>query len=139
PGRDAVSGHTSEGAAVARLADYQGRMLNHVEVLYQRGERELAVMFFEALGCEVVDTLTPCETGSTILYVWPDAAEHDRLNNVLYLSEVRHPQWKLEQTLADPLAHDPELAAAFAALRPQARPAPPGTPPFGLRYPAVRG
>jgi hypothetical protein len=120
---------------VARLADYQGRMLNHVEVLYQRGERELAVAFFEALGCEVVDTLTPCERGSTILYVWPDTAEHDRLNNVLYLSEVRDPQWKLEQTLADRLDRDPELADAFAAYRHKARTAPHGTPHFGLRYP----
>jgi hypothetical protein len=124
---------------MARLSDYQGRMLNHVELLYQRGERELAILFFEALGCEVIDTETPCETGSTILYVFPERSEHDRVNNVLYLSEVRDPQWQLEQVLGDRLGHDPELAAAVAAFRHKARTAPHGTPHFGLRYPSFAG
>ena len=47
---------------MALLSDYSGHMLNHVETLYQRGERELAIALFEALGCRVVDTETPCET-----------------------------------------------------------------------------
>lgn len=115
------------------LSEFRGRMLNHGETLYQRGERELAIQFYEALGCEVVDTHTPCETGSTILYAFPDPDEHDRLNNVLYLSEIRDQQWDLEEALADRLSHDAELAATFESYRLKARTAPHGIPHFGLR------
>ena len=35
------------------LTDYPGRLVNHIEILYQRGERELAKQFFALLGCTI--------------------------------------------------------------------------------------
>src|SRR5262245_28254129 len=96
------------------LTDYPGRLLNHGELLYQRGERELAKQFFELLGCTIVDTATDAGTGSTILYVYPEATCQDRLNNVVYLSEIREPQYQLEQVLATRLRDDEELREAIA-------------------------
>ncbi len=115
--------------------DYRGHLLNHVEVLYQRGERELATRFFEALGCTVVDTATDAGTGSTILFVYPEETWQDRLNNVVYLSEVREPQRQLEQILAARARGDDELRDAIAAYDHKARTNPHGIPHFGLRYP----
>jgi hypothetical protein len=121
---------------MALLTEYRGRLLNHVELLYQRGERDLAIAFFEALGCRVVATDREIETGSTILCVYPEPDECDIVNNVLYLSEVRDPQWELERALAGAVDRDPALAAAVAAFRHKAATAPHGNPHFGLRYPS---
>ena len=119
---------------MASLTEYRGRLLNHVEILYQRGERGLALRFFELLGCTVVDTERDAGTGSTIVCVYPEESEQDRLNNVIYLSEVREPQWELEQVLAARLAGDPELRAALDRYDSKARRAPHGITHFGLRY-----
>jgi hypothetical protein len=121
---------------MASLTEYQGRLLNHVEVLYQRGERELAVRFFEAVGCTVVDTSRDAGMGSTIICVYPEESEQDRLNNVVYLSEVRQPQWELEQVLTERLRNDAELRAAVERYDTKARTSPHGITHFGLRYPS---
>jgi|HubBroStandDraft_6_1064221.scaffolds.fasta_scaffold710679_1 hypothetical protein len=117
------------------LTDYPGRLLNHVEILYQRGQRELAKDFFALLGCTIVDTGTDAGTGSSILYVYPEETCQDRLNNVLYLSEIREPQWELEQLLAARLRDDVELRDAIAKYDRKARYHPHGVTHFGLRYP----
>ena len=124
---------------MALLTEYRGRLLNHVELLYQRGERDLAIAFFEALGCRVVATDREIETGSTILCVYPEPDECDIVNNVLYLSEVRDVQWELERALGDAVGRDPVLAGAVAAFRHKAATAPHGNPHFGLRYPSFAG
>jgi hypothetical protein len=118
------------------LTEYPGRLLNHVELLYQRGERELAKRFFELLGCTIVDTQTDSGTGSSILYVYPEASCQDRLNNVCYLSEIREPQWQLEQVLNARLHGDDELRDALAKYDHKARHHPHGISHFGLRYPS---
>lgn len=118
------------------LTNYPGQLLNHVEILYQRGERELAKQFFTFLGCTIVDTETDSGTGSSILYVYPEATCQDRLNNVVYLSEIRQPQWQLEQVLAERLKTDIELGDAIARYDHQARNEPHGITHFGLRYPS---
>jgi hypothetical protein len=118
------------------LTDYPGRLLNHIEILYQRGERELAKQFFEFLGCTIVDTATDSGTGSSILYVYPEPTCQDRMNNVCYLSEIREPQWELEQLLAARLKDDEELRDAIAAYDDKARNHPHGITHFGLRYPS---
>jgi hypothetical protein len=123
-------------ATMALLTEYRGRLLNHVELLYQRGERDLAVAFFEALGCRVVATDRAIETGSTILCVYPEPGECDIVNNVLYLSEVRDVQWELERALAAAVEHDAALADAVTAFRHKAATKPHGNPHFGLRYPS---
>lgn len=114
----------------------EGHLLNHVEILYRPGERHLAIAFFEALGCTVVDSGADAGAGSTILYVYPEATWQDRLNNVLYLSEVREPQRRLEEVLASRLAGDRGLRDALAAYDDKARHRPHGTTHFGIRYPA---
>jgi hypothetical protein len=118
------------------LTDYPGRLLNHVEILYQRGERELAKTFFTLLGCTVVDTETDSGAGSSILFVYPEASCQDRLNNVFYLSEIREPQWELEQILNARLGDDDELRDAVARYDDTARNHPHGISHFGLRYPS---
>jgi hypothetical protein len=115
--------------------EYDGHLLNHVEILYRPGERQLAIRFFELLGCTVVDTAADAGTGSTILFVYPEAGWQDRLNNVLYLSEVRQPQRRLEAVLGSRLQTDGELREALAAYDHKARHHPHGTTHFGLRYP----
>jgi hypothetical protein len=121
---------------MALLTEYRGRLLNHVELLYQRDERELAVAFFEALGCHVEATDREIETGSTILCVYPEPNERDIVNNVLYLSEVRDVQWELEQALRTAVGRDADLADAVTAFRHKAATRPHGNPHFGLRYPS---
>jgi hypothetical protein len=39
-----------------KIADYKGKLLNHVEALYRPGERQLAIDLTEALGCAISDT-----------------------------------------------------------------------------------
>ncbi len=118
------------------LTNYPGRLVNHIEILYQRGERELAKQFFALLGCTIVDTQTESGTGSSILFVYPEPTCQDRLNNVVYLSEIRQPQFELEQLLAEHIAADPALADAIARYDHKARNEPHGITHFGLRYPS---
>jgi len=119
------------------LAGYRGRLLNHVETLYQRGERELAIRFVETLGCTVVDTDARVgETGSTILYAFPDPKEQDRLNNVIYMSEIRPAQQALEDALRPLLRADGPAARAFEGYVERALARPHGIPHFGIRYPS---
>jgi hypothetical protein len=120
---------------MASLTDYHGRLLNHVEILYQRGERDLAVRLFTLLGCTIVDTARDSGMGSTIICVYPEESEQDRLNNVIYLSEVRDAQWQLEQVLARRLRDDAELRTAVERYDAKARCSPHGITHFGLRYP----
>lgn len=126
---------SGSGASSTSLTHYPGQLLNHVEILYRPGERELAKRFFELLGCTIVDTQTDSGTGSSILYVYPEATCQDRLNNVCYLSEVREPQWALEELLTGRAAVDAELRDALARYEHKARHHPHGTAHFGLRYP----
>jgi hypothetical protein len=116
---------------MASLTEYKGRLLNHVEVLYPRGERDLAVALFEALGCKVVS-----KEGSSYALVFPEPGEQDRNNNVLYLSEVRDLQWELEQVIEDRVQTDSDLRQAIERYDTKARTQPHGIPHFGLRYPS---
>jgi hypothetical protein len=115
---------------------WNGRGLNHLEVLYQPGERALAVKFAEMLGCAVVETEQVNETGSTYMCVHPEPEDRDMVNNVLYLSEVRPAQRDLEAALNRQVASDAALASALAAYRVKARSRPHGIPHFGLRFPS---
>jgi hypothetical protein len=118
------------------LTEYRGRMLNHVELLYQRGERDLAVAFLEALGCQIVDTNRAVETGATMFCAFPQPGETDLLNNVMYVSEVRPVQYELENALTAAMERDSTLRSAVANFRHKAATAPHGNPHFGVRYPS---
>ena len=115
---------------------YDGKGLNHVELLYQRGERDLASNFLRMLGCAIVPTSQINETGSTYIVVHPDPSDTDGLNNVLYLSEIRAAQWELESLIVLRLDKDEELAEALDAYKTKARTKPHGIPHFGLRFPS---
>ena len=96
----------------------------------------MAKQFFTFLGCTIVDTETDSGTGSSILYVYPEATCQDRMNNVVYLSEIRQPQWELEQVLTERLKTDIELSDAIAKYDHKASNEPHGIAHFGLRYPS---
>lgn len=115
---------------------WDGKGLNHVETLYQRGERELAMRFARLLGCTPIETPQKTERGSTYICVHPDEADRDGMNNVLYLSEIRDPQHDLEQALTARFAADSELAERLGAYRHKAATKPFGIPHFGLRFPS---
>jgi hypothetical protein len=114
---------------------YDGKGLNHVEVLYQRGDRELAVELMEMLGCTAVPTPQVNETGSTYICIHPDDNDQDPVNNVLYLSEIRSAQHDLEEVLKASIAKENALMEVVDAYRHKARTLPYGIPHFGLRFP----
>ena len=115
---------------------YQGKGLNHIETLYQRGERELAIDFVRLLGCTPIPTPQVNETGSTYICVHPDDQDRDGMNNVLYLSEIRPAQAALEEQLRVSLGKDADLAGALGVYRHKAETLPYGIPHFGLRFPS---
>jgi hypothetical protein len=110
-----------------------GHLLNHIELFHRPGERELAIQFFEALHCTVVDITKTFGASSTYLCVYPGASQPDPLNNVLYLSEMRAPQ-PLEALLEARRQHDPEFRAALDSYD-ESRTKPGRVMHFGLRYP----
>jgi len=121
---------------VGLYSDYVGKGLNHIETLYQRGERELAMDFVRLLGCTPIPTPQVNETGSTYICVHPDDNDRDGMNNVLYLSEIRPEQAALEEQLRLSIGKDADLAGALAAYRHKAETLPYGIPHFGLRFPS---
>jgi hypothetical protein len=76
------------------------RRLNHVEMVYRPGERELATRVFELLGLRVSDN------GGPWMFARIDPAIGDVANNACYASEMTPEQWALEQALAGALAAD---------------------------------
>jgi hypothetical protein len=76
------------------------RRLNHVEMVYRPGERELAGRVFELLGMRVLDR------GGTWFTALVDPAVADFSNNACYASEVTPEQWALEQSLAAAITDD---------------------------------
>ena len=115
---------------------YNGKGLNHVELLYQRGDRELAMELLQMLGCTTIPTPQVNETGSTYICVHPDDDDQDPVNNVLYLSEIRPPQYDLEEVLKVSISRDKALTDVVDAYRHRARTLPYGIPHFGLRFPS---
>lgn len=115
---------------MGRLVDYRGRMLNHVEMLYQPGERRLAIKALEALGCKVAGGDRPTMTAHVAL------DGEDAVNNVLYASEVAPEQWALEQAFKRATQSNTDLAKAYAVYQDRYRNRPHGIAHFGIRYPS---
>jgi hypothetical protein len=118
------------------FGDYEGKGLSHLEVLYQEGERDLAIRFMELLGCTVIDTPQVNETGTTYMIVHPEPADDDPINNVFYLSQIRAQQRDLEAVLSNRMGEDAELTQVLDAYRHKARTTPHGVPHFGIRFPS---
>jgi len=104
------------------------RRLNHVELIYRPGERELAFRLFELLGCKPVDR------GGVFLSSLVDPSVPDFQNNVFYASEVTPEQWRLEQALAGALGGTDELGLAGSAYLDRLQREPQRSFHFGVRY-----
>src|SRR6266513_249527 len=98
------------------------RQLNHVELVYRPGERDLATRFFSLLGLE------PIDDDSTFLSVRVAPGDADLLNNVLYASEVTPEQWQLDQAVTAMLDGPGRMYVERMAREPQR------SFHFGIRY-----
>jgi hypothetical protein len=113
---------------------YGGTLLNHLEMLYQPGERGLAISFCEMLGWSVTETDQKSDVGSTYMIVRFEPAESSYIDNVMFLSEMRPEHAELDQTLGLLRDTKPELATVIDAYATRARTYPFGIPHFGIRY-----
>jgi hypothetical protein len=105
------------------------RRLNHVEMVYRPGERELAGRVFEVLGLRVVDR------GGTWFSALVDPDVADFSNNTCYASEVTPEQWELEQSLAAALTSaDDRVGAAARGYLARLRDEPQRSFHFGIRF-----
>jgi hypothetical protein len=88
--------------------------INHVEMIFQPGEREAARAFFEALGFGVSDF-------GPWLFILIDPKTANAVDNVMYASEPVPAQQQFEDRLQRAIANDPELSTAldhFRSVRP---------------------
>ena len=105
------------------------RRLNHVEMVYRPGERDLAGRVFELLGMRVLDS------GGVWLSALIDPAVGDRSNNACYASQVTPEQWTLEQSLISAMASgDSEVGTAAQAYADKVQVEPQHSFHFGIRY-----
>jgi hypothetical protein len=112
------------------INDMSAKALNHVELVYAPGERDLARALFEILGCGVHDSGGPFLSAK----IQPDST--DLTNNAMYASEVTDEQWALEQVLQAELADGP-LRDASAGYLAHLQSHPQRSCHFGIRYPSV--
>lgn len=120
--------------APAKIADYPGVMLNHLEVLYKPGERELAVALMTALGFEVADYDKVSSSGQSYLFIHLEPTDLDTINNIFYLSEARAEQLELEEALQSARQSDARLGAACDGYINKALTKPHGIPHAGIRF-----
>ena len=118
------------------IAEYDGKLLNHVEALYRQGERELAIELVEALGCAVSDTGFKGDGVDTFLAVHPNPDDRNPNNNVFYISQIRPDQLAVEERLKRLRDEDGDFAVLLENYRREARTKPFGIPHFSLRYPS---
>lgn len=119
-----------------KIAQYKGKLLNHIEALYRPGERELAIDLAEALGCAISDTGFKGDGADTFLAVHPNPDDRNAQNNVFYMSQIRPEQLALEERLRDLARQDSNLADDLKSYSHAARTKPFGVPHFSLRYPS---
>jgi hypothetical protein len=115
------------------VTELDSHFLNHVELLHRPGEGELATLFFETLGCTVVDLTDVFGATRRLMGVFHGTEERDALNNVLYLSEFREPHRQLDDALSRLMQDDHELRTAIEQ-HDQVRSKPGDVTHFGLRY-----
>lgn len=85
-------------------------VINHVEMIYQQGERETARALFETMGFGVSDF-------GPWLVVSVDPSNGNGIDNVMYASEPVPAQQKFEAALAEAIANHPEAAAQLEHYR----------------------
>jgi hypothetical protein len=109
------------------LVGADGRLLNHAELVYAPGERQLAARVFEALGCRAVDP------GGPYLVILVDPRSRSFYDNVLYASEMTPEQFELERSLRAQLSGSSELAEKARSYRARFEREPQRTTHFGIR------
>ncbi|MFJ3779006.1 hypothetical protein ACIPX0_45795 [Streptomyces sp. NPDC090075] len=115
-------------------AKYDDFFISHVELMHRPGELDLAIKFFETLGCVTEDLTEDFNAPWTITGIFSGKADRgDVLNNVLYLSELREPDAQLDRHLSALAAGEDELGEALRAYD-QIRRRPGDVTHFGLRY-----
>ena len=105
--------------------------INHVEMVYRPGERQLALRVLSVLGCATMDS------GGTWARGLVDPARTGLAgdsNNVVYVSEVTPEQWALEQELDAALSIG-ELSGPWATYAGRLRDEPQRSSHFGIRCP----
>lgn len=115
------------------MSQYEGGFLNHMEGIYRKEDRELAVELVNALGLAHADIQFTANS-SPILAVHPNADDRDPTNNVIFLYEMPERQRKVLDLMERQIAADPELGDAVREYREAARQMPAIMPHFGLRY-----
>ena len=85
------------------------RRLNHLEMVYRPGERELATRVFELLGMRVLDN------GGPWMFAHVDPTIGDTANNACYASEMTPEQWAFEQALATAIATEDDDTSGVGA------------------------
>jgi hypothetical protein len=118
------------------IADYEGKLLNHIEALYRPGEREIAIELVEALGCAVTDTGFKGDGVDTFLAVHPNPDDQNPQANVFYISQIRPEQLALEDRLKQLRENESDFAAIVERYRNAARTKPFGVPHFAIRFPS---
>ncbi len=104
------------------------RMLNHVEMVYRPGDRELVGRLFELLGCAAVETGGPF----LIIHVDPEHRDPSKLDNCVYASEMTPAQLQLEEALSQALDSEPALSQGHAGYTDHNTSRPQFTTHFGL-------
>jgi hypothetical protein len=99
-----------ERTAMTTITTDTLRQLNHVEMVYRPGERELAARVFELLGLRVIDH------GGEWFFSLVDPAVADVANNACYASQVTAEQWALEQALATTIEAADDAGTGDAAV-----------------------
>jgi hypothetical protein len=119
--------YSPEAAGERPWSKMQGRFLNHAELVYQPGERDLAKAFFALLGFEVKELNLP-----TVLFGVDGLGQQDYSNNAIYASEVLPEQHALAEALRKAL-ETPEIASLHQAFDARRRNEPQYFPHFGMR------
>jgi hypothetical protein len=113
-----------------QIADYQGGLLNHLNLSYRPGDRELALELIKAIGLTVVETKF---TDMTLISAYPNAEDMNGDSNVIFLLELPAHQAKLDAVIRKKAESDPELAEALDSCRERARGSPDRGSHIGIR------
>jgi hypothetical protein len=114
-----------------QISDYEGGLLNHLNLSYRLGDRALALELIQAIGLMAIET--PLTETMTLIAAHPNAEDLDNSNNVIFLLELPAHQAELEAVIARKAASDPELAEALDSCRERGRARPDRGSHFGVR------
>jgi hypothetical protein len=116
--------------AMKQIAEYQGGLLNHLNLSYRAGDRDLAVELMKAIGLTVMVTEF---TDMSLISAHPNAEDMNLDSNVIFLLELPAHQAKLDAVIRKKAESDPELAEALDSCRERARSSPDRGSHIGVR------